>query len=157
MNKKFIRVAVILVSAAAIFTGGCHKKSENSEKTKATTVAPSSEANPLVVDIPEPRTDGTLTIKDSEGNVYFQYAGVIDIKNNGKNGEEIDIEVTLPSEKIQSADTSYSSTLPVVLYDKDTQSIQQYMTHPEYEHGVLKLKDAKQTYLERDIEWEDTY
>lgn len=146
MNKKLINMAVILVSVAFIFVIGCSKK----EKTPAT--QKTSEATPLVIDTPEPRTDGKLTILDSNGDVYFQYSGEISIKNNGKNGKAVDIEITLPDDGVPD-----TNTLGVVLYDKDTQSIRQYLAHPEYEHGVLKLVDAEQTYLESDSEWEETY
>lgn len=116
---------------------GCNKKSVSVTRQ-------SSEVVLLVIDIPEPRTDGTLTIKDTEGNIYFQYVGRIDIKNNGKNGEAINIEVTLPSESITSDENTYSNTLPVILYNADETSEQQYMTRPSFNYGILELFKVKE-------------
>lgn len=146
MNKQFIRTSVVLISTVALFLSGCNRKSEDSKTTNASTVTHSEEAQALIIDIPEPRTDGTLTITDANGNVYFQYCGEINIKNSGRNGNPINIEVTMPSESIESDDTTYSNTLPVVLYDKDGMSIQQYLTHPVFRYGVLELRDVEQTY-----------
>lgn len=62
------------------------KEAEQTEKT----------AEPLNITIPTPTTDGTLTIYDENGEVYFQYSGEINILNSGRNGEPVEVEVTVP-------------------------------------------------------------
>lgn len=54
------------------------------------------EATPLVITTPDPATDGTLTVYDEDGGIYYQYFGEIEIRNDGKDGEHIDIVVQLP-------------------------------------------------------------
>ena len=149
MNKKHINTTLILIALINIFAVGCSKKSEKLDSSKAVVIGPASEATPLTIDKPNPRTDGMFTIKDADGNIRFQYSGEINIINDGKNGEEINIEITLPEDEIQNTS--------IVLYDKGSQSIKQYVAYPEYKSGTLKLIDAEQTYLERDSEWEDKY
>lgn len=118
----------MFISTVALFLSVCNKKSVSVTRQ-------SSEVVLLVIDIPEPRTDG---------NIYFQYVGRIDIKNNGKNGEAINIEVTLPSESITSDENTYSNTLPVILYNADETSEQQYMTRPSFNYGILELFKVKE-------------
>ena len=55
------------------------------------------QAEPLNITIPTPETDGTLTVYDEMGQIAFQYAGEINILNSGRNGEPIEINVTIPS------------------------------------------------------------
>lgn len=54
------------------------------------------ETTPLTIEIPEKRNDGTLKVLYEDGSVFYQYSGEIDILNNGRNGEEIEIVVHLP-------------------------------------------------------------
>ena len=53
-------------------------------------------AEPLNITIPTPTTDGTLTVYDENGEVYFQYSGEINILNSGRNGEPVEVEVSIP-------------------------------------------------------------
>lgn len=50
------------------------------------------EAEQLVIETPEPATEGSVTIYTPDGAVYG-YFGKIDIKNDGKDGSQIDIEI----------------------------------------------------------------
>ena len=50
------------------------------------------EVEPLVIETPEPATEGSITIYTSDGAVYG-YFGEIDIKSDGKDGSKIDIEL----------------------------------------------------------------
>lgn len=50
------------------------------------------ETEPLVIEIPEPATEGSITIYTPDGAVYG-YFGKIDIKSDGKDGSQIDIEL----------------------------------------------------------------
>lgn len=49
-------------------------------------------AEPLEIEIPEPATEGSITIYTPDGAVYG-YFGEIDIINDGKDGSQIDIEL----------------------------------------------------------------
>lgn len=53
-------------------------------------------AEPLNITIPTPTTNGTLTVYDENGEVYFQYSGEINILNSGRNGEPVEVEVSVP-------------------------------------------------------------
>lgn len=53
-------------------------------------------AKPLNITIPTPTTEGTLTVYDEHGEVYFQYSGAINILNSGQNGEPVEVEVKVP-------------------------------------------------------------
>ena len=48
------------------------------------------QAEPLVIEIPEPATKGTITIYTPDGAVYGYY-GEITINNDGSTGQDIDI------------------------------------------------------------------
>lgn len=50
----------------------------------------------LVIDILEPCDYGTLTVLDRDNDVLYQYSGKINIKNDGKDGEKIEIIVKHP-------------------------------------------------------------
>lgn len=69
--------------------GGFILGEEETEQTEKT-------AEPLNITIPTPTTDGTLTIYDENGEVYFQYSGEINILNSGRNGEPVEVEVSIP-------------------------------------------------------------
>ena len=149
MKLKRNILAALLCITASLHLFGC-----STTKT-AKTEHIHTEAEPLVIDIQEPCTSGDLTIRDPQGNTYFQYTGAINIVNNGRNGEPIDISVTLPGTEGVGTDTIYSLPIPVVLYNKNTKTVEQYLCYPEFENGTLKLMDSELTYIERDIEWEE--
>lgn len=71
--------------------GGFILGEEETEQTEKT-------AEPLNITIPTPTptTDGTLTVYDENGEVYFQYSGEINILNSGRNGEPVEVEVSVP-------------------------------------------------------------
>jgi hypothetical protein len=55
------------------------------------------QAEPLTITTTPKNTDGTITIYDEHGGVYYQYSGEIDVRSSGWNGKEVDIVVNLPS------------------------------------------------------------
>lgn len=69
--------------------GGFILSEEETEQTEKT-------AEPLNITIPTPTTGGTLTVYDENGEVYFQYSGEINILNSGRNGEPVEVEVSVP-------------------------------------------------------------
>lgn len=64
----------------------------NHEDNKST----NKQAEELVIDISEPCDYGTLTVLDRDNDILHQYSGKIDIKNDGKDGEKIEIIVKQP-------------------------------------------------------------
>lgn len=55
------------------------------------------EAEPINITIPQPCKTGKVTVY-AQGRVIYQYGGEISIRNDGKNGEEIEIVVEYPEE-----------------------------------------------------------
>lgn len=55
------------------------------------------EAEPINITIPKPCKTGIVTVY-AQGQVIYQYGGEISIRNDGKNGEEIEIVVEYPDE-----------------------------------------------------------
>ena len=51
------------------------------------------QAEPLVIETPEPATEGSITIYTPDGAVYG-YFGNIDIISDGRDGKQIQIELT---------------------------------------------------------------
>jgi len=79
----------VLICAITVFLNGCAV-----EQPIEQTEQPEPEA--LVIETLPEATSGVLTILDGNGGVYFQYEGEIDIINNGKNGQPIEIMIDLP-------------------------------------------------------------
>ena len=52
----------------------------------------------LVINIPEPCSEGTVTVVDNDGVEHFQYGGRISIRNDGLDGDPIKIYVYISSE-----------------------------------------------------------
>lgn len=50
------------------------------------------QAEPLVIEMPEPATKGSIRVFDYDGCCIYAYYGEIVINNDGKDGKEIDIE-----------------------------------------------------------------
>lgn len=53
---------------------------------------------PIVVEIPEPCTEGRILVTKN-GRCIFEYKGEIEMINDGRNGEEIDVQVHMKEEK----------------------------------------------------------
>lgn len=53
------------------------------------------EPEPLVIEIPEPCEYGSVIVFDGE-DVVFDYFGNVEIRNDGKNGENVDIRIHDP-------------------------------------------------------------
>ena len=54
---------------------------------------------PLEITIPEPCRTGTVTVY-AQDQVIYQYGGEISIRNDGQNGEEIEIVVEYPERSL---------------------------------------------------------
>lgn len=85
-------VAVICLIVVVIFSPFLKKDEVSDVKTDM-------KAKQLIINTESSRTDGIVIIKDSDGELHDQYGGSIDILNDGSNGEQIKINVVIPSEK----------------------------------------------------------
>lgn len=50
------------------------------------------QAEPLVIETPEPATEGSIRVYDYDGCCIYAYYGEIKINNDGRDGKQIDIE-----------------------------------------------------------------
>lgn len=53
---------------------------------------------PIVVETPDPCTEGRILVT-KDGRCIFEYKGEIEMINDGRNGEEIDVQVHMRQEK----------------------------------------------------------
>lgn len=98
--RLLIQCAVILAACIAgiilfmllIWWRGQQIEPLTDEQVTAQMQQEQEETKPLVIETPEPATEGSITIYTSDGAVYG-YFGEIDIKSDGKDGSEIDIEL----------------------------------------------------------------
>ena len=49
------------------------------------------QAEPLVIEVPEQATEGSIRVFDYNGCCIYAYYGKIEIRNDGRDGKEIDI------------------------------------------------------------------
>lgn len=49
------------------------------------------QAEPLVIEVPEQATEGSIRVFDYDGCCIYVYYGKIEIRNDGRDGKEIDI------------------------------------------------------------------
>lgn len=49
------------------------------------------QAEPLVIEVPEQETEGSIRVFDYDGCCIYAYYGKIEIRNDGRDGKEIDI------------------------------------------------------------------
>lgn len=50
------------------------------------------QAEPLVIETPEPATEGSIRVYDYDGCCIYAYYGEIKINSDGRDGKQIDIE-----------------------------------------------------------------
>lgn len=89
-------VLIFLLSFVCVYF---YLNMQNSEETQTISTVKKVDTQPLIIDIPEVCNTGSLTVKDADENIYFNYNGVINIQNDGKDGEQIEIEIIVPSEE----------------------------------------------------------
>ena len=70
-------------------------RAQNAEPTTDEEVAAlmqRQQAEPLVIETPEPATEGSIRVYDYDGCCIYAYYGEIKINNDGRDGKQIDIE-----------------------------------------------------------------
>ena len=97
-----IMLVGIIIIVVGIFTTVLNNyldhASEENQKKSVEEYKQSQEAEDIVINIPEPCTEGYLTVFDSEGVTHSQYSGDILIENDGTNGRPIEIYVYVSPE-----------------------------------------------------------
>lgn len=89
MKKSIVGVLLVLcVGTLMLGKTMIAKETTQPEQTE--------QAEPLVIETVQPMTEGVLTIVDGEGSLFYQYQGEIRIISDGKNGQPIEIFITLP-------------------------------------------------------------
>lgn len=97
--KLLIKVAVIIALYIAgiilfmLFIWWRGQQAEPQTDKEVAAIVQQEQAEPLTIETPEPATEGSITIYTPDGAVYG-YFGEIDIKSDGKDGSQIDIELT---------------------------------------------------------------
>ena len=97
--KKLAFLSIIIGSLFVIIGTSCQRRTiqknqeiisemEQQEPVKET----------FKISIPAATDHGTITVQEPDGDVMFNYKGTIDIQNDGRNGQAIDIVVTVPEE-----------------------------------------------------------
>lgn len=81
MRALAILMALCLLVVPTLYLAGTQKEIEQEE--------------PPEITIPEPCRTGTVTVY-AQDQVIYQYGGEISIRNDGQNGEEIEIVVEYP-------------------------------------------------------------
>lgn len=84
MRALAILMALCLLVVPMLYLVGTQKEIEQEEPPE-----------PLEIMIPEPCRTGTVTVY-AQDQIIYQYGGEISIRNDGQNGEEIEIVVEYP-------------------------------------------------------------
>lgn len=84
MRALAVLMALCLLAVPTLYLAGTQKEIEQEEPPE-----------PLEITIPEPCTTGTVTVY-AQDQVIYQYGGEISIRNDGQNGEKIEIVVEYP-------------------------------------------------------------
>ena len=84
MRALAILMALCLLVVPTLYLAGTQKEIEQEEPPE-----------PLEITIPEPCRTGTVTVY-AQDQIIYQYGGEISIRNDGQNGEEIEIVVEYP-------------------------------------------------------------
>ena len=87
MRALAILMALCLLVVPTLYLAGTQKEIEQEE--------PPEPPEPPEITIPEPCRTGTVTVY-AQDQVIYQYGGEISIRNDGQNGEEIEIVVEYP-------------------------------------------------------------
>lgn len=104
MKNRFVNLIrsvvplILIVLLILVFIYAFHNLISPEHTAKSISSVKKVSTQPLIIDIPKASNTGSVTVKDVDGNIYFHYTGEIDIQNDGKNGENIEIAVVVPSE-----------------------------------------------------------
>ena len=93
--KKLIQCAAVIaagVLAIILFMLAIWYRGKNSEPvTDERVAAQMQQAEPLVIETPEAAAEGSIRVFEYDGCCIYAYYGKIEIRNDGRDGKEIDI------------------------------------------------------------------
>lgn len=84
--------AFLICTFISIILIGCVKECEVPE--------PKQPPKKLIINTKESSNKGTIIVKDGE-DIVFSYTGIIHIVNNGKSGEDIDIQIQIKDNAVE--------------------------------------------------------
>lgn len=85
-------LALVFISiSSALSVAKTHENEQNTSENEQKIMEP----EPLVIEIPEPCEYGSVIVFDGE-DVVFDYFGNVEIRNDGKNGKNVDIRIHDP-------------------------------------------------------------
>lgn len=95
--KGLIRAAVavaICIAGLILFFVFIWWQAQQAERTTDEEAAAlmRQQAEPLVIETPEPATEGSIRVYDYDGCCIYAYYGEIKINSDGRDGKQIDIE-----------------------------------------------------------------
>lgn len=85
-------IAAIVLLMLLIWLRSRSQPPQTDEQVAAIMQRERDEAEPLVIETPEPATKGSIRVFDYDGCCIYAYYGEIVINNDGTDGKEIDIE-----------------------------------------------------------------
>lgn len=97
--KKLAFLSIIIGSLLVIIGTSCQRRTiqKNQEIISEMTHEEPIKKS-FTISIPAATNHGTITVQEPDGDALFSYKGAIDIQNDGRNGQPIDIVVTVPEE-----------------------------------------------------------
>ena len=95
--KKLAFLSIIIGSLFVIIGTSCQSRTIKKNQKIISEIAHEEPIKKsFTISIPTATNHGSITVPD--GDVLFSYKGTIDIQNDGRNGQTIDIVVTVPEE-----------------------------------------------------------
>lgn len=98
--KKLAFLSIIIGSLFVIIGTSCQRRTvqKNQEIISEMVEQEKPVKKTFKISIPAATDHGTITVQEPDGDVLFSYKGTIDVQNDGRNGQAIDIVVTVPEE-----------------------------------------------------------
>lgn len=93
-NKLQKVIAIITIMAVVAWIVPLHVSSTKVEPPIEQT---EKQVKPLVITTTPRNRIGTLTIRGENDDIYYQYQGEIDVASSGWNGDDVVINIDLPS------------------------------------------------------------
>lgn len=97
--KKLAFLSIIIGSLFVIIGTSCQSRTIKKNQKIISEIAHEEPIKKsFTISIPTATNHGSITVQEPDGDVLFSYKGTIDIQNDGRNGQAIDIVVTVPEE-----------------------------------------------------------
>lgn len=97
--KKIAFLSIIIGSIFVIIGTSCQRRTiQKNQEIISEMEQEKPVKKSFTMSIPAATDHGTIIVQEPDGDVLFSYKGTIDIQNDGRNGQAIDIVVTVPEE-----------------------------------------------------------